>query len=166
MKYAIAVSSRTGNTAMLAEAIKEVLPEGECIYCGPPDDRALEAECIFAGFWTDKGSCDQLAKEFLPKLESRKVFLFGTAGFGTSREYFQQILERVGALLPPSSTVAGTFMCQGRMEAAVRKKYEALLEQHPEEKKYADLIRNFDQALLHPDTADLEALKKAAVEVA
>lgn len=43
-----------------------------------PDD----AECIFVGFWTDKGTCDDNITAFLNKLENKKVFLFGTAGFG------------------------------------------------------------------------------------
>ena len=50
MSYAIVYSSRTGNTAMLAQAIRDVLPENTCLYFGEPDKRALEADVICVGF--------------------------------------------------------------------------------------------------------------------
>ena len=57
MSYAIVFSSRTGNTALLAQTIRDTLP-GDCLYFGTPDPKALEAETVYVGFWTDKGSCD------------------------------------------------------------------------------------------------------------
>ena len=32
MSYAIVYSSRTGNTALLAQAIRDALPQEECLY--------------------------------------------------------------------------------------------------------------------------------------
>lgn len=55
MSYAIVFSSRTGNTALLAQTIWDTLP-GDCLYFGTPDPKALEAETVYVGFWTDKGS--------------------------------------------------------------------------------------------------------------
>lgn len=57
MSYAIVFSSRTGNTALLAQTIWDTLP-GDCLYFGTPDPKALEAETVYVGFWTDKGSCE------------------------------------------------------------------------------------------------------------
>ena len=56
MSYAIVYSSRTGNTEQLARAVRESLPGQECLYFGPPDEAALEAQTVYAGFWTDKGA--------------------------------------------------------------------------------------------------------------
>ena len=81
MSYAIVFSSRTGNTALLAQSIRDTLP-GDCLYFGTPDPKALEAETVYVGFWTDKGSCDESIAQFLKTLTNQKVFLFGTAGFG------------------------------------------------------------------------------------
>ena len=36
MSYAIVYSSRTGNTAMLAQAVREALPQEDCRYFGAP----------------------------------------------------------------------------------------------------------------------------------
>ena len=86
MTYSIVYSSRTGNTRMLAEALREALPREDCIYFGEPDTKALEAETIYLGFWTDKGSCDESCAEFLKRVTTQKVFLFGTRRFwGSSR---------------------------------------------------------------------------------
>lgn len=64
MSYAIVFSSRTGNTALLAQTIWDTLP-GDCLYFGTPDPKALEAETVYVGFWTDKGSCDESIAQFL-----------------------------------------------------------------------------------------------------
>lgn len=157
MSYAIVYSSRTGNTKMLAEAIKEALPEERCIYFGGPDPRALEAELIYLGFWTDKGSCDESCAEFLKSLGSRKIFLFGTAGFGGAPAYFQQILDRVKGKLGPEVSVVGTYMCQGKMPVSVRQRYMQM-EDSP---RRSAMLDNFDAALSHPDGADLAGLKAA-----
>ena len=84
MSYAIVYSSRTGNTALLAKAVQETLPQADCVYCGAPAPEALAADTLYVGFWTDKGTCDQAVADFLRQLTGQKVFLFGTAGFGGS----------------------------------------------------------------------------------
>lgn len=158
MKYLVVYSSRTGNTEMLADQVKKTLGEEECLYFGAPSEEAKaaaeNAEVIFAGFWTDKGNCEEPMAEFLESLENAKVVLFGTAGFGQSQDYFDRILANVKGHLNGSNSVAGAWMCQGKMPVSVRKRYEAMREQEPE--RAAQLIANFDQALGHPDAGDLE----------
>ena len=94
-------------------------------------------------------------------LRGKKVFLFGTAGFGGSAEYFATILSAVQAELDPSNTVVGTYMCQGRMPQSVRQRYEAMKQQPNPASNLDMLIENFDRALAHPDAGDLERLKQA-----
>lgn len=160
MSYSIVYSSQTGNTAMLAQHLKANLPESDLLYFGVPNTGAQEAETFFVGFWTDKGASDQAASDFLKTLHGKQVFLFGTAGFGGSDAYFAQILTRVKTNLDSSNTVIGSYMCQGKMPLSVRQRYEAMQAQQPE--KMQQLIENFDQALAHPDQADLENLVQAA----
>ena len=157
MSYAIVYSSRTGNTALLARAIQEALPQGECIYCGAPSGEALAADTLYVGFWTDMGTCDEAIAGFLKQLTDQKVFLFGTAGFGGSEAYFAQIMERVRNNLAPGVQVLGTYMCQGKMPQTVRTRYE----QMPESPRRSMMLANFDQAVNHPDAADLARLKEA-----
>lgn len=159
MKYSIVYSSRTGNTAKLAQRLRSHLPPQDCLFFGNPQAEAAEAELIFVGFWTDKGGSDSDTAAFLNTLRGKQVFLFGTAGFGGSDAYFAQILQRVQPCLDSSNTLTGAYMCQGRMPESVRRRYEAMLPQDPE--KMQALIHNFDSALSHPDENDLVGLDQA-----
>ena len=157
MSYAIVYSSRTGNTALLAKTIREILGEETCVYFGPPAPQALAAETIYAGFWTDRGTCDEEMAQFLQSLTDQSVFLFGTAGFGGAPAYYEQILERVQANLKGSVRLMGRYMCQGQMPQAVRTRYEGM-EDSP---RRTAMLENFDRALGHPDARDLEQLRRA-----
>ena len=133
MTCAIVYSSRTGNTKQLAEAVRASLGEQTCLYMGPPDDRALTADRLYVGFWTDKGTCDAATAGFLSKVSGKE------------------------------NTLIGSFMCQGRMPMAVRERYEKMCSAPsspgmPDPKK---MLENFDRALQHPDAEDLSHLTSA-----
>lgn len=114
-RYSIIFNSKTGNTRKLADAIHEALPQENCDLFGAVEGDVPASETLYIGFWTDKGSADKATAELLAKLKNRKIFLFGTAGFGGSEEYFTNILDNVKKLINESNTVVGEYMCQGRM---------------------------------------------------
>ena len=161
MSYAIVFSSRTGNTGLLAQTLREQLPQADCSYFGAPDAAALAADTLYVGFWTDKGKADADTLQLLQQLRGKRVFLFGTAGFGGSAAYFEKILAATRQALGESNTVIGSFMCQGKMPVSVRQRYEAMKAQPSHAPNLDALIENFDKALSHPDAADLEQLKQA-----
>lgn len=161
MKYAIVYSSQTGNTKLLAETLLDALPKEECIYFGEPDSQALQAEKIYVGFWTDKGTCDVQTADFLKKLTNQNVFLFGTAGFGAGKEYFDKVLKRIEKNIYQDVNVFGTYMCQGKMPMSVRERYVKMQNSAAKNLNVQSLIDNFDKALNHPNEGDLEALRKA-----
>ena len=147
--YSIIFSSVTGNTEKLADTIHETLPQDMCDYFGGNELQVPESDLLYIGFWTDKGNA-----------ENKKIFLFGTAGFGGSNTYFNKILEQVRQSIDSSNEVIGAYMCQGKMPQSVRDRYIKMKE-NPEHPANLDmLIENFDRALSHPDADDLERLKK------
>ena len=159
--YSIVFSSLTGNTKKLAEAIYEVLPKDKCDHFGETGSQVPGSDLLYIGFWTDKGNADQKTLELLSKLKNKKIFLFGTAGFGGSDAYFEKILGQVKQSIDASNTVIGEYMCQGKMPQSVRERYMKMKE-NPEHPANLDLlIQNFDRALSHPDSEDLERLKKS-----
>ena len=107
------------------------------------------------------GKADADTLDFLQQLHGKRVFLFGTAGFGGSAPYFEKILAATRKALDGSNTVIGSFMCQGKMPVSVRQRYEAMKAKPLHIPNLDALIENFDQALSHPDAADLEQLKQA-----
>ena len=176
MNIAVITNSKSGNTAQLAQALREAFAaSGETIVCDielpdAPDvvqledvaSQALAADAVCVGFWCDKGSCTEGVAKLLARMDGKRVFLFGTCGFGGSQEYFDQILERVKGHLPQTAELAGAFMCQGRMGPGVRARYEAMLAKNPTDARAQALIDNFDLALAHPDAEDLKAAASLA----
>ena len=163
-RYSIVFSSVTGNTRQLAEAIRESLPETGCDYFGLCSAEALKSEMLYVGFWTDKGNADEASLALLKTLKSKKIFLFGTAGFGISEAYFRRVLDNVRLSIDESNSIVGEYMCQGRMPQSVRERYVALKAQPQHPANIDALIENFDLALSHPDAEDLDKLKKLVQE--
>ena len=159
--YSIIFSSATGNTKLLAETLHGALPLEQCAYFGPWNREIPETPVVYVGFWTDKGSADPDTLALLKELRNKKVFLFGTAGFGESPAYFEKVLCAVRAGLDDSNKILGTFMCQDKMPQAVKDRYLRMKAQPEHPANIDALIANFDRALSHPDEADLERLRQA-----
>ena len=69
---------------------------------------------LYVGFWTDKGNADSAVLQLLSKLRGKKIFLFGTAGFGGSAAYFQKILDHIKQSVDPSNTVVENICVGGK----------------------------------------------------
>lgn len=152
MRYAIVCASRTGNTARLAQAAREALGAGEV-------ERVEDAEVVLLGSWTDKGGVAEELKGRLGELAGRRVFVFGTCGFGGDEAYYARVLDNFVAELPADAQVIGRFMCQGQMPPAVRERYVSMAQGNPA--RFQPMIENFDRALGHPDDADLAGMRSA-----
>ena len=126
--------------------------------------QASEADVVFVGFWCDKGSCSPAVQHFLQGLAGKRVFLFGTCGFGESDEYFAQILDRVRTYLPADAQYIGGAMCQGKMGMGVKRRYEGMLEKDPENAQARMLIGNWNKAQSHPNEDDVSRIAAAAKE--
>lgn len=163
MKIAVVYKSLTGNTRLLAEAIREAVAD-EVVYCGEPAEH-LDADFYFVGSWTDKGTCCKEIAAFLKTLEHKKIAVFGTAGFGGSAEYYRALAERMEREAADSNEMMESFFCQGKMPMSVRSRYVAMLTEHPDDKKLEVSIQNFDEALSHPDQKDLDDVRVWAQRV-
>lgn len=157
MKIAIVFKSKSGNTQMIAESIRDAVSKEEHaeIVCfgGPEAAACADADLYFIGSWTDKGNCVDEIGEFLKGLRGKKIAYFGTAGFG-GEGYYESLFERAKAAAHESNIFAGHFYCQGKMPMAVRNRYEAMIKENPEDKKLQVSLKNFDEALNHPDEKD------------
>lgn len=178
LNVAFLVNSRGGNTRMVAGAIKKAVAATDATVvhlAAIPDtaeagvidaevDALGPADVVMVGFWCDKGTCSPAVASLLSKLSGKKVFLFGTCGFGASDDYYAQIIDRVTSNLPLDAEVIGWTMCQGKMGTAVRKRYEAVLAENPEDARAKMLLDNWAAAKSHPDKEDLDRMAAAAAE--
>lgn len=162
-RYSIIFSSSTGNTKELADTIYEVFPKEKCDYFGVSKEEP-QSDKVYIGFWTNQGNADKETLELLKKLKNKKIFLFGTAGFGGSQEYFQKVLGQIKESIDSSNTIIGEYMCQGKMPQSVRERYVKMKEQPNHMPNLDMMIKNFDSALSHPDKNDLDKLRKMVEE--
>ena len=89
-RYSIIYSSRTGNTRLLAEAIRESLPADLCNHFGTDEAGAVESEKLYVGFWTDKGTADEAALALLKRLKKKKDFSVRYGGLRRKRGVFSK----------------------------------------------------------------------------
>ena len=60
MSYSIVYSSRTGNTALLAQAVREALPQEESpLFSESPHAEALSADASTWASGLTRGTCDE-----------------------------------------------------------------------------------------------------------
>ncbi|MDO4292203.1 MAG: flavodoxin family protein [Eubacteriales bacterium] len=165
MQAIVVYSSCTGNTQKIATHIFTAIPGDSKDMQRIDEYTGKDADVFFVGFWTDKGDCDSRVAALLTGLHGRKIALFGTCGMGTSEEYYGRIEERVRQWLPADNRYIGAFFCQGKMPMQVRKRYERMLGSGENTAFLQSMIRNFDEALLHPDREDEEAAEDFARNV-
>ncbi len=154
MSTSIIYSSSTGNTKQLAERIQQKL--GQSVYCGKPTEEALQSDTLYIGFWAMKFSCSPDIQKVLEGLEGKKIFLFGTAGFGFSEEFYESIIANVKSFIKPSNDIIGSFLCQGKVSEAKKKALYAM-----DADLFARILPNIELAESHPDAADLAAVEQA-----
>lgn len=159
MKVAIIYSSITGNTKLLAETIKSEINK-DIVYFGKPINEEIDADIYFIGSWTNKGDASNDIINFLKKLKNKKIAYFGTAGYGGSTTYYDTLFSRVKQYIDSSNTILGYFYCQGKMPVQIKERYIKMITENPNDKNLEVSIKNYEDALTHPDKKDLEDVKK------
>ena len=165
LDYVVLYQSETGNTRQLAAEIFAAIPSDckdliDLCECGKIPD----AKVYFVGFGVHKGTCGRKVIDCLSQLSNKRVVLFATCGAKPLEEYRKTVEDNVTVWLEDDNEYLGMFMCQGKMLMEVRKKYEE--SQTPENKNHMKrMIENFDEAMLHPNTEDLNNVREFTLEV-
>lgn len=159
LDYLVLYQSESGNTKKIAATIFSHLPGTSKDLIDITTDKAIpEASVYFIGFCVHRGSCSMVISDFLSGLSGKQIALFGTCGMGNSPDYYQTIEQSVNAWIETDNDYLGAFICQGKMPRRVRQKYESMWTL--ENARQMDIyMQNFDEALTHPDSLDLEHAK-------
>lgn len=170
MRIAIIYESQTGNTKLIAEAIKSVAEKNNKVIFKTAEKALetgedMEVDLYFLGSWTNKGSCADLIRKFSKTLINKKVALFGTAGFSGSKTYYKNLAKSFSKELDMSNNIIGHFYSQGKMPIAIKRNYLELLKKNPSDKNLKIGIMNYDMAKSHPDEKDLKEAKLFAVNM-
>ncbi len=164
MKYAVVFDSKTGNTAQIAQVIRDTLKQERCVAFGdhlPKED----VDVLFLGTWCDKGGFSDRMKLLIEQVHHQKTALFATCGFGMDAAYFRKIADHLQEQLPQDNEVIARFVCQGKMPQAVLTRYEAMLEKSETHDMAEKMINNFEQAKTHPDAMDEKQAEAFAMRV-
>lgn len=157
MKEIILYDSLSGNTEELAKEIKKEKPSAKLEKI-TAETVSQNDEIYYIGTPIIKGMCTDKIKKILMSLENKKIFLFVTAGYGGSKEYYERLKERIFEVIPSNNQIIGTFFCQGKMKESVKERYVKLIKEHPEDKQLEISLSNFEQARNHPDETDKKNL--------
>lgn len=165
MKIAIVYSSITGNTKLLAENIKDSLTNKDIIYCDKVKENIPEADIYIIGSWTNRGDASEDIKSFLPKIKNKKIAYFATAGFGGDSTYYETLYNRVKQYIDSSNEILGHFYCQGKMPMSTKERYIKMITQNPDDANLKVSLKNFEEALHHPNEEDLTNVKDWIKEI-
>lgn len=165
MKETIVYDSLSGNTKELAETIKKIKKE---VSISKISDKLIEesknSDVYYIGSPIIKGMCTEKIRKFLQGLQHKRIFLFVTAGYGGSKEYYETLEKRIRDIIPKSNEIIGTFFCQGKMSESIKNRYVELMKEHPEDKKLKVSLENYEKAKNHPNEEDkqnlIEEIKK------
>lgn len=159
MKVAIIYDSITGNTKKLADVICECFNNGVKIYkeyC----DEILNFDLIFVGSWTDKGEPSDKIKKVYKNIHGKKIFVFGTCGFGGSDNYFKQLFERTMKYINEDNEIVGYYFCPGKISETIKNKYDKILETNPNDLKTVKMLNNFNAVSSRPNDDDLDKFEQ------
>lgn len=163
MKSLVVYSSRTGNTKKVAQAIHEIFPAPCDIHPVETAPDPAGYDFVAIGFWVDKGEPDARAKDYMKRVQGRKVGLFGTLGAWPDSDHARQCLDKARELMA-GNEILGTFLCQGRIDPAVLEMMRKVAsDAHPMTPERQARIREAEK---HPDAADLAAARTVFRDVA
>ncbi len=159
MKALIVYSSLTGNTRKVAEAIHEVFGGEAELFPVAAAPSPEPYDLVAVGFWVDKGTADQKAQEYLKTIRNKPVALFATLGAYPDSEHAAASLKKAAQFLDGSNRLAGTFICQGKIDPRLIEQFKNLPVNHPHAVT-PERLERYREAEKHPDDKDLQAARE------
>ena len=102
MKVLVAYATVTGNTEIIARAIASAIP-GADLKKLPTDVNSQNYDFIFAGFWCDKGTPDEVWQAFQKEAKTKPIAYFGTMGGDPNSERGDRKSTRLNSSHMPKS---------------------------------------------------------------
>jgi flavodoxin len=158
MRTLIVYSSLTGNTKMVAEAIREVFGDEADIFSVEQAPAPDGYDLVAVGFWVDRGTADKKTQAYLSRLKNKKVALFATLGADPDSEHARNSLKDVVSLMDAGNQLVGDFICQGKVDPKLIENFKKLPEGHPHGMN-PERVARLREAAKHPNQVDLANAK-------
>lgn len=176
MTCSLVVNSKSGNTRMVSGAIKRTLQTAgvEFVHAAAlsddadADQVALEAQgaarptrCSSV-FGATRARARRRSRRCSPPCTASASSCLAPAALGPTRAITSRLLIAITSNLAEDAELAGWAMCQGKMGPAVKQRYEAMLEQDPDNARFKMLLDNWVAAKDHPTKEDMDNVAAAA----
>jgi flavodoxin len=160
VNYEVAYLSQSGNTAVLAKAIGEMLPEGSVHITDLACDEPVQgADAYLIGYGVGRGTVPMKILDTLELAEGKTLLLFVTSGLQPTEEYHASVERKVLPFLPDDCDYRGLFLCAGQFPDEIIQKAQAALRQDPNNAQARALLEHHQRTKGHPDGDDLERLR-------
>ena len=118
VRIAMAVSSATGNTAIIADGVRQALADSGWDVVETPKNGAVpDEETIVVCFWCRKTSLDPASLRFVQACAGKRMLLFGTMGGFPVGSYADEVRSNVERIVSERNECLGVFLCQGKVPA-------------------------------------------------
>lgn len=130
MKPLIVVSSKTGNTRIIARALQDGI--GECDYV---EASAMPADLVAYNpivlcFWCDRGMAPEDTKAAAARIQGKDIACFATMGGNPDNPKAQDWMHRTSTALAESgadNTLKMEFLCRGRIDPELFARMTAMM---------------------------------------
>ncbi len=126
----IVVSSRTGNTMILAHAICDALSGALLVKPTELPEDLSPFNPVLLGFWCDRGAAPEEMVEAARRFEGKHIGCFATMGGNPEDEKAREWMRRTSEALVSEgtdNTLVETFLCRGRIDPEVFERMTAML---------------------------------------
>lgn len=183
MKVQVVYSSLSGCTKRLAKGIYDGLnAQDKTLHDLNDGDPELTGDVILLGYWVDKGGPNEQMKEFMKKVEGKKVGVFCTLGFWADSTHAQQSLHNGVELIKEKNTVIGGYVCNGALSQQIIDNFRtrtsgphsanpasearwAILKDHPTQSEIALAAERFNERLNLLERLEQQNMEFAAISI-
>ena len=153
----ILVSSRTGNTRILAEGVRRAFPTAIVLDAAAAPDSLEAFDPILIGFWCDRGRAPEEIERLMPRIRGKRIGFFATMGGDPASPRAQEWMRRTCrnlAALGAQNVVQAQFLSRGRIDPALFERMSAGSAPSPEREARRR------ESETHPDRLDLLEVEK------
>lgn len=121
MTTLVVVSSKTGNTKLLAHGICDAYENAELVPAASLPEDLSKYDAVLLGFWCDRGLAPEDMQQAAARINGKRMGCFATIGGDPQAEWAQQWMQKTSAELAAKggNTLEATFMCRGRIDPAI-----------------------------------------------
>lgn len=158
----VAISSLTGNTQKIADAVLKELGNtmNDSINIKTFRNKELlhlpeQTDYILLFFWCRKSSLDDYSRKVIKQCKGKRILAFGTMGGYPDGAYGNRVRENVKAEIEANNICDGIYLSQGKIPEARTEYRRNLPKEHPHHLD-EEGVKRHEKSRKHPDADDLK----------